>query len=94
MKITDKRTEGEQELMDNQFQMYETEYRNDDWAEVVYEDSTIVLIEDTKGYEFDEWQSEFDDDFSQRMHEMANQLVDRRWPSSYPLVFTKGEHDG
>jgi hypothetical protein len=89
---TDARTDEQKRTMAEHFAANEAEYRGSDWANVVYEDDEVIVIEDTKGYEFDEWQDEFGEDFSQTMHDLAGQLVDRRWSASYPVVFDKLEN--
>jgi hypothetical protein len=88
------RTENEKREMAKHFAAYEPEYRDSEWANVIYEDDEVVLVEDTKSYEFNEWREEFGDGFSEVMHNLANQLVDRRWSHSYPLVFDKIEDGG
>lgn len=85
----DARTDEQKRTMAEHFAVNEAEYRDSDWANVVYEDDEVIVIEDTKGYEFGEWQDEFGEDFSQTMHGLAGQLVDRRWSASYPVVFDK-----
>ena len=89
---TDARTDEQKIEMAEHFAENEADYRDADWANVVYEDDEVVLIEDTKGYEFGEWQDEFGEDFSETMHDLADQLVDRRWSATYPLVFDKLEN--
>lgn len=88
---TDARTADQKRTMAEHFAMNEADYRDADWANIIYEDDEVVLIEDVKGYEFGEWEDEFGGDFSQTMHELADQLVDRRWPATYPVVFDKLE---
>ncbi|OIB58183.1 hypothetical protein [Natrialba sp. SSL1] len=88
--VSDPRTPDLKEEMSEHFAEYESDYRTDDWANVVYEDDTFIVVEDLKGYEFSEWSDEFDG-FSEMMHDLARQLVDRRWSSSYPVVFQKQE---
>jgi len=89
---TDARTAEMKQEMAEHFAVEEGTYRSEDWANIIYEDDNVVLVEDRKGYEFGEWQSEFDNaDFSQTMHDLAGQLVDRQWPATYPLVFDKLE---
>ena len=89
--MSDPRTNSQKRRMARHFAENESEYRESDWSNIVYEDDEVVLVEDTKGYEFDEWQDEFGEDFSETMHDLAGQLVDRRWPATYPLVFDKFE---
>lgn len=89
----DPRTEAMKVEMAKSFRMFEAEYRDSDWANIVHEDDEVVLVEDTKGYEWSEWQEEFGGEFSQTMHELANQLVDRRWPATYPIVFDKPDNE-
>jgi len=85
----DPRSDEMRRKMTDCFATMEGEYRASDWANVVYEDDEVVLIEDTKGYEWGEWTDEFGGEFSEIMHELADQLVDRRWERTYPLVFDK-----
>lgn len=89
----DPRTDEMKREMAEHFEEFEAEYREEDWANIVYEDDEVVLVEDLKGYEFTEWQDEFGDDleFSDAMHTLAEQLVDRSWPATYPIVFDKFE---
>jgi len=90
----DPRSTDMKQTMAEHFAEYEAEFRTEDWTNIIYEDDEVVLVEDRKGYEFDEWDGEFGDDFSQAMHDLAGQLVDRQWPATYPLVFDKlEEHD-
>lgn len=87
---TDPRNDSMKRRMAEHFDEFEADYRQSDgWANIVYEDDDVVLVEDTAGHEFSEWQDEFGDGFSQAMHDLADQLVDRRWPASYPVVFDK-----
>lgn len=87
----DDRTDKMKVEMAEHFRENEAEYRDSDWASVVYEDSEVVLVEDHKGYEFSEWSDEYGRGFGEIMHDLADQLVDRRWPATYPLVFDKLE---
>lgn len=92
MQQTDPRPDEMKRTMAQHFAEYEDDYHDEDWCTVVYEDDQVVLIADHKGYEFDEWASEFpDEQFSEIMHNLADQLVDRRWPADYPVVFDKLE---
>lgn len=96
MKQNDPRPDEMKREMAQNFAAYEADYRDADWCSVVYEDDKVVLIADHKGYEFDEWSDEFADqftdrEFSQMMHNLADQLCDRRWPADYPVVFDKLE---
>jgi hypothetical protein len=88
---TDARSDELKTGMAEYFADFEAEYRGSDWANIVYEDDEVVVIEDTKAHESSEWQDEFGDGFSETMHDLADQLVDRRWPASYPVVFDKLE---
>lgn len=90
----DPRTDAMKTTMAEAFAADEAEYRDSDWANIVYEDDEVILVEDAKGYEFGEWQDEFGAGFSETMHELANQLVDRRWPATYPVVFDKKQQRG
>lgn len=88
----DGRTGYMKRTMAQHFQDCESEYREDKWCSVVYEDDEVILIADHKGYEFAEWRDEFDlpeGRFSEIMHELAGQLVDRNWSTDYPVVFDK-----
>ena len=87
----DARTVEQKTEMAEHFAENEVDYRDADWSNVVYEDDQVVLIEDTRGYEFGEWQDEFGDPFSETMHDLADQLVDRSWSATYPLIFDKLE---
>lgn len=87
----DPRTDQMKTEMAEHFDENEADYRDSDWANIVYEDGQVVLVEDIKGYEFGEWSDEFGEDFSHIMHELAGQLVDRSWPATYPIVFDKFE---
>jgi hypothetical protein len=89
--ITDRRTDDMKREMATAWDEYEADYRAEDWCTVVYEDEQAVVIADHKGYEFSEWESEFGDGFREVMHDLAGQLVDRRWPADYPVVFDKLE---
>lgn len=89
MTENDPRSDDMKRTMAEHFAESEAEYREDDWANIVYEDDQVVLVEDTKGYEFSEWRDEFGGGFSGTMHELADQLLDRRWSATYPLVFDK-----
>jgi len=48
---------------------------------------------DTEPGEFDEWDGQYGDDFSQTMHDLARAATDYDWGSDYPLVFDKLEDD-
>ncbi len=87
---TDPRTTDEKQKMAKHFAEMEADYRDADWGEIVYEDDQVVVMADHKGYEFSEWSEEIED-FSEKMHSLAEQLVDRKWPADYPLVFDKLE---
>jgi len=54
----DPRSDEMKREMADCFATMEGEYRASDWANVVYEDDKVVLIEDTKGYEWGEWVDE------------------------------------
>jgi len=92
MTMTDPRPTKMKREMAQHFAEMEAEYRDEDWANIVYEDDQVVLVEDTVGIEFDEWRTEFSDEpFSETMHNLADQLVDHPWSSTYPVVFDKLE---
>lgn len=88
---SDPRTDEMRAEMAEHFAEYEADYRDADWCEIVHEDAECVVIADLKGYEFDEWADECRDDFSTSMHQLADQLTDRSWGSTYPVVFDKLE---
>lgn len=87
----DPRPDSMKREMAQAFDMYEADYRDADWCSVVAEDSQTVIIADHKGYEFDEWQTEFGDGFSELMHDLARSACDYDWCASYPIVFDKLE---
>lgn len=87
----DDRTDKQKIEMAQHFAENEADYRDADWATIVYEDDQVVLVEDHRGYEFGEWRDEFGDGFGETMHALANQLVDRQWSATYPVVFDKLE---
>ncbi len=90
---TDPRSTNEKQKMANHFAEMEADYRDADWGEIVYEDGQVVVMADHKGHEFSEWSEEIED-FSEKMHSLADQLVDRSWSADYPVVFDKLEdHD-
>lgn len=90
--MLDTRTKEMKQKMAQHFEEMEEEYRESEWCSIEYEDEELVLIADHKGYEWSEWQEQFDaHEFSEAMHELAVQLTNRRWPSDYPIVFDKLE---
>lgn len=90
----DPRSDTMKRTMANHFAENEGDYRDADWAEIVYEDDSVVVVADHKGYEFDEWQTEFGDGFGEMMHDLARQVTDHSWSTHYPLVFDKlVDHD-
>jgi len=86
---TDPRTDEMTRDMAEFFAEFEQDYREAEWCSIVHEDDDRILIADSKGVEFSEWREEFGDGFSEAMHELAEQLTDRRWAADYPVVFDK-----
>jgi len=89
----DERSNALKIKMAKHFAEFEADYRDADWCSIVYEDDEKVIIADHRGYEFSEWSedSAAGEDFSQIMHDLANEWVERRWPADYPVVFDKLE---
>jgi len=87
----DPRTDSLKTEMAEHFAEFEADYRDADWCSIVYEDNEVVLIADHAGNEHSEWADEHGDfdEFTQMMHDLADQLSDRRWPADYPVVFDK-----
>lgn len=82
--------------MAQHFEDFEHEYRDDEdtHAEVVYEDSEVVVVADHTGHELNEWANDYDVDRSQLsewMHKAARGLCEYDWSVSDPVVFDKFE---
>lgn len=77
--------------MAQHFEECESEYRDQDWCSIVFENDFVVIVADHRGYEFDEWRSQFGDDFSEMMHDLAKAACDYDWSTDYPVVFDKME---
>jgi DNA-binding CsgD family transcriptional regulator len=59
-------------------------------GEPVAETDDRVLFADSEGYEYNEWADALEisrTELSERMHELAGEMSDRRWGTDYPLVF-------
>jgi len=87
----DERSTTLKQTMAEHFAEYEADYRDADWCSIVYEDDEVVLIADHAGNEHSEWADQHGDfsEFTQMMHDLADQLSDRKWPADYPVVFDK-----
>jgi len=88
---TDGRSDQMKIEMAQHFDDFEADYRDGDLCTVVRDHEQFVVIADHKGYEFNEWDEQFGDEFSQIMHDLAREATDRNWGSDYPLVFDKLE---